>query len=144
MPELTPELIVDGLVPEDPRVSPDGRWVAFAVTPVGKAGEHPTSAIWLAPVDATAPARKLTAGTANDRSPRWSPDGRWLYFASDRTERGKTQLHRIALDGGEAEPLTGWAGGIAGFTPLPDGAQVGLLGEGRADRGGRSPGARAR
>lgn len=127
MVELTPELIVDGLVPEDPRVSPNGQWVAFAVGPVGKAGEHPTSAIWIAPVDASAPARKLTAGAANDRAPRWSPDGRWLYFASDRLERGKAQVHRIALDGGEAEPLTGWAGGIAGFVPLLDGQRIAFM-----------------
>jgi dipeptidyl aminopeptidase/acylaminoacyl peptidase len=124
MPELTPELIVDGLVPEDPRVSPDGHWVAFVAAPVGKAGEHPVSAIWLAPSDGATPARKLTAGSANDRAPRWSPDGRWLFFTSDRAERGKTQLYRISLDGGEAEPLTEWSGGIAGFVPVLDGALV--------------------
>ncbi len=44
--------------------------------------------------------------------------------SSDRTERGKAQLHRIALDGGEAEPLTEWGGGIAGYTPLPTRTQV--------------------
>jgi len=121
MPPLTPEHIVDGLVPEDPRVSPEGRWVAFAAGPVGKAEEHPRSAIWLAPVDGAAPARALTAGTANDRSPRWSADGRAIFFLSDRAERGKAQVYRIAVDGGEAGPMTDWPGGVSGFVPLADG-----------------------
>src|ERR1700685_4087493 len=40
-PELTAELIVDGAVPQQPVISPDGRWVAYAVAPVGKRGNAP-------------------------------------------------------------------------------------------------------
>ena len=75
--------------------------------------------------DLACPSRRIYPGPEADgresqttAAPRWSPDGRWLYFTSDRSERGKAQLHRIALDGGEAEPLTEWAGGIAGYVPL--------------------------
>ena len=124
MRQLTAELIVDGLVPGDPQVSPDGRVVAYVVAPVGKKEEHPQSAIWVAPTDGSDPARKLTAGQAQDRLPRWAPDGRSLFFLSDRAERGKAQLHRIALAGGEADALTEWKAGIEGFAPLPDGRTV--------------------
>ena len=34
-PELTAELVGDGAVPSQPAVSPDGRWVAYVVAPVG-------------------------------------------------------------------------------------------------------------
>ena len=30
-PELTTELVVDGVVPSQPVISPDGRWVAYVV-----------------------------------------------------------------------------------------------------------------
>ena len=35
-PELTAELVVDGAVPSQPVVSPDGCWVAYVVAPVGR------------------------------------------------------------------------------------------------------------
>src|SRR5687767_13552644 len=98
MRELTAELIVDGLVPEGLRVSPDGRWVSYAVAPAGKAEEHRRGAVWVAATDGATPPRKLTAGLVHDGMARWAADGRSVFFLSDRKERGKPQLHRIALD----------------------------------------------
>jgi dipeptidyl aminopeptidase/acylaminoacyl peptidase len=123
--ELTAELIVDGAVPAQPVVSPDGRWVAYAVAPTGKRGEHRLSAIWIAAADASSPPRQLTAGTAADSAPRWAPDSAALFFVSDRT--GSAQLHRIRLDGGEAEALTAWRSGIDGHYPLAGGRVVAVL-----------------
>jgi acylaminoacyl-peptidase len=40
--------------------------------------------LWLAPADGSAPPRRLTLGARRDVAPRWSPDGRWLAFLSDR------------------------------------------------------------
>lgn len=105
-PKLTAELVVDGTVPSQPTVSPDGRWVAYVVAPVGRAGERRQSAIWLAAVDCGSRPWKLTAGTAADSSPRWAPDSTALLFLSDRS--GSRQLHRIRITGGEAEVLTNW------------------------------------
>lgn len=128
MTTLTPELIVDGLEPSEPQVSPDGRLVAFVVGPHGRREEHAASAIWLAPSDGSAPARRLTWGTAEDREPRWSPDSRTLYFLSDRAGRNeRDDLYRLPLAGGEAEPLTDWDAKIAVSLPLPDGSTVALL-----------------
>ncbi|MCC6626659.1 MAG: PD40 domain-containing protein, partial [Chloroflexi bacterium] len=105
MAELTAEMVVNGRVPSEPQVSPDGRLVAYTVAPLGRSEEHPRSAIWLALADGSQSPRQLTAGLAQDHRPRWSPDGRWLFFLSDRAERGTAALYRLALDGGEAEPL---------------------------------------
>jgi dipeptidyl aminopeptidase/acylaminoacyl peptidase len=127
MTQLTAELLVDRLEPSDLQVSPDGRLVAFVVAPVGRAGEHKESAIWVVPVDGSEPARTLTAGTAQDHKPRWAPDSRSLYFLSDRAERKQAQVHRLPIDGGEALPLTSGKPGIETFAPLPDGRTVALL-----------------
>jgi dipeptidyl aminopeptidase/acylaminoacyl peptidase len=118
-PVLTAELIVDGAVPEQPEISPDGRSVAYAVRPMGRRGESRLSAVWIAAADGSSPPRQLTAGTAADSGPRWAPDSASLFFMSDRT--GSAQLHRIRVDGGEAESLTEWEGEIYDFCPLADG-----------------------
>src|SRR5688572_30454525 len=106
------------------RLSPDGALAAYVVAPVSRREEHPVSAIWLA--STSAPARQLTAGTAEDKAPRWSVDGRTLYFLSDRARRGTAQLYGISPEGGEANSITDWEPGIADYLPLPDG-RIALL-----------------
>jgi Tol biopolymer transport system component len=49
-------------------------------------------------------ARRLTPGSANNDAPSWSRDGRWVYFASDRT--GEDQVWKIPAEGGEAVQVT--------------------------------------
>jgi dipeptidyl aminopeptidase/acylaminoacyl peptidase len=118
-PLLTAELIVDGAAPQQPVISPDGRWVAYVVAPVGQLGEPRLSALWIAAADGSSPPRQLTAGTAADSGPCWAPDSASLFFLSDRA--GSAQLHRIRIDGGEAEGLTDWHGDIYDVWPLADG-----------------------
>jgi Tol biopolymer transport system component len=101
--EPTAELLVDRLHPREVAVSPDGRLVAFVAAPVGRREEHPESAVWLARSDAAGAARPFTSGTAEDKAPRFAPDGSTLYFLSDRGEREVAQLYRVPLDGGEAD-----------------------------------------
>ena len=125
MSSLTAEMVVDQLLADEVQVSPTGGWIVFSAAPSGHAGEHPASAIWLAsPGDAAAP---LTAGTANDHAPRWSPNSRTLYFLSDRAKSGTDQLYRISPERGEAAALTDWEPGVAGYTPLPDGKRIVLI-----------------
>ena len=121
-PELTAELVVDGAVPSQPVISPDGCWVAYVVAPVGRGGERCMCAIWLAAADGSSPSWKLTAGTAADSDPRWAPDSASVFFLSDRT--GSRQLYRVRVrvrvGGGEAEVLTDWRGEISDAWPLAD------------------------
>src|SRR6202046_4686170 len=107
-PELTAELVVDGAVPSQPVVSPDGRWGAYVVAPVGRRGERDLRALWVAAADGSSPPWILTAGTAADSDPRWAPDSASVFFLSDRT--GSRQLHRVPVGRGEAEGLTDWDG----------------------------------
>src|SRR5215831_8142517 len=89
----------------DPRLSPDGRMVLFAVTEPTVDGA--TTHLWLADV-ATNRSRQITfapSGTkSSEQQGTWSPDGRAVYFVA---RRGKhSQLYRLPLDGGEAEAIT--------------------------------------
>ncbi|WP_433292341.1 S9 family peptidase [Pseudonocardia sp. CA-142604] len=118
--ELSDELVVDGSTPSTPVLSPNGRWVAFIVTPVGQADELPVSSLWIAPADGSEPARQLAGGAVQVSSPRWAPDSQWIFFLSDRSERGTAQLQRIRPAGGDAEALTAWKSGIHDHRPLAE------------------------
>ncbi|HUB37769.1 MAG TPA: S9 family peptidase, partial [Streptosporangiaceae bacterium] len=124
-PELTAELVVDGAVPSQPVISPDGCWVAYVVAPVGHRGERCVSALWVAAADGSSPPWKLTAGMAADSDPRWAPDSTSLFFLSDRS--GSRQLCRVRLGGGEAEVLTDWRGEISDAWPLADARLVAVV-----------------
>src|SRR5712672_575416 len=95
-PELTAELVVDGAVPSQPVISPDGCWVAYVVAPVGRGGERCMCALWVAAADGSSPPYPRSAS-----DPRWAPDSASVFFLSDRT--GSRQLYRVRVGGGEAE-----------------------------------------
>lgn len=88
----------------DPQVSPDGKLVVYVIGKVNLEANSSSSTLWLAATDGKTPPRPLTTTTKKDRHPRWSPDGKWILFESNRS--GSTQLWAIALDGGEARQLT--------------------------------------
>lgn len=137
----TPELAVGLQIASDAQVSPDGKQVAFVVAPIGHAETTPTSTIWLADVDGRQPARPFTAGTVEDRMPRWSPDSRTLAFLSDRAERRVAQVHLISAGevGGEARQLTSVAKGLDQLAWAPDGRSLTATADRRALAGETEP-----
>jgi len=59
--------------------------------------------IWVADADGSH-ARRITAHIANDFAPRFSPDGKWIAFTSNRT--GNNDVFIVASEGGEPKQLT--------------------------------------
>jgi len=87
----------------DPRVSPDGRRVAFTVSVTDLAANRRRTDIFLVDVAGGSP-RPLTRHDASDSQARWSADGRALYFLSTRS--GSQQVWRLSLEGGEPERVS--------------------------------------
>ena len=91
----------------DPRISPDGRRVAYVVTSLDRESNEYRGTIWVASLDGSEEPRPFTSGERRDALPRWSPDGRWLAFTSNRGDKEqKPQLYVIPAEGGEARRLT--------------------------------------
>jgi TolB protein len=80
--------------------------------------------IYVAPAGGGAE-RRLTDHAAPDALPRWSRNGRWIYFTSERS--GNWQIYRVRPEGGEPErvrtnPHREWQ-----VEPSPDGRSIAFL-----------------
>lgn len=94
-------------------LSPDGNTLAFTVTTVLEDKNARHTEVWIQPVSGGA-ARRMTAPAFESTAPRWSDDGKTLYFTSTRPgSTGNTWAIRMD-EGGEAVPAAPGAGGAAG------------------------------
>ena len=102
----------------NPTVSPDGRFVVFAVSRIDLEADEYRSELWIAATDGSEPPRRFTPGP-RDASPLYSPDGRWLAFVR-AAEGGKPQLHVLPTAGGESMALTDHPLGVDSPAWSPD------------------------
>lgn len=123
---LTPELILSIKTISDAQLSPDGKTIAFQVSRPRRDDEKPggpVGEIWMLSSQGGEPTR-FTYNDKTDRMPRWSPDGKWLAFLSQRGSEEKTQIYIIAKEGGEARQLTRGENSVAGYQWSPDGSTI--------------------
>jgi dipeptidyl aminopeptidase/acylaminoacyl peptidase len=102
-----------------PQCSPDGKWIAYTVTSIDREADKRRTAIWMVNWEGTQDLR-LTYGPESDRSPRWSPDGKYLAFISAREGGEKNQIWLLDRRGGDAQPLTNVKGEIGAYAWSPD------------------------
>ena len=111
----------------DPQISPDGGWVAYTVTVPDTVEDQDNSDVWMASWDGTRNIR-LTSSKASEHAPRWSPDGRYLTFLSDRGDaREVDQVWLLDRTGGEAERITDMPGGVSDHAWSPDSKRLALI-----------------
>ena len=115
------EAVIELKLAGSPAISPDGRQVAFTVRTTDWKENRYDTEIWLSR-NGGSPIQLTRTAKNSSTSPRWSPDGKWIGFLSDRGE--KQQVYAIALDGGEAIKLTGAENGVSGFRWSPDGKWI--------------------
>ena len=99
-------------------ISPDAKFVAFS-----RFGD-----LWRVPIKGGR-AIRLTTNRASDSTPKYSPDGTQIAFASSRS--GSNQVYTIPASGGTANQLTHHTEGFALQDWYPDGER--LLVAGRRD-----------
>jgi dipeptidyl aminopeptidase/acylaminoacyl peptidase len=117
----------------DPRLSPDGGSVAFVVWRIDQESNEYRSTIWLAPTDGSAPPGQVTFGHRRDADPRWSPDGGWLAFISNR-DGDAMQLYVLPATGpGEPRKLTDLKESVQQVAWAPDGTRLAFAARVRDD-----------
>lgn len=108
----------------DPQISPDGDKVAFVHTKINYDEQRYAKNIWMwdKKADNT---KQFTFGRGNDSYPRWSPDGKQLFFLSNRRQlENKNQLYVIPTYGGEARLLADVEGGLMKPMWAPDSRRI--------------------
>ena len=111
----------------DPQLSPDGAWVAYTVSRPDTSEDRADSDVWMSSWDGARSVR-LTSSKSSEATPRWSPDGRYLTFLSDRDDDHEVdQVWLLDRSGGEAERITDLAGGVSEYAWSPDGKRLALI-----------------
>jgi dipeptidyl aminopeptidase/acylaminoacyl peptidase len=97
------EIVKNDWVISDPQFSPDGKRLSFTVNPSPKADDGSLSDIYIANADGSGSPRKLYENDGPDDDARWSPDGKWIAFASRPAKKGLlgfANLYLISPEGG--------------------------------------------
>ncbi len=103
---MSPDEFADALLNlpslEFPRVSPDGRWVAWSWYRVGPAAD-----VYVAPTDGSAGSVQLTDTSDDTVLVSWLPDSMAVLVTQDRRGNERDQLFRVDLSQpGVMQPLT--------------------------------------
>src|SRR6266404_225046 len=104
------------------QISPEGKWVAYTVGYGDFKQDAFITQVWLAD-SSTGKTFQLTRGDKSSTNPRWSPDGKWMAFLSNRIE-DKNQIFLIDPSGGEAQQLSKSETAINSFAWSEDGKTI--------------------
>ena len=112
-----------------PAVSPDGRWAVYQLSETDLAANKRLNDLWLLDLrtKGAAPVKIASAADKSEHDPRFSPDGKYLYYISNAS--GSDQLWRVALPGGAPEQMTRLSTDVAGYAPSPSGDRVAIWGD---------------
>ena len=120
----SPEMQVKTRALAGPRVSPDGKRVVYTVNEAVMTADKSefVTQIWLASSDGKENFQ-VTYGEKSSTNPKWSPDGNWIAFTSNRKDN-KNNLYFLRLNGGEAEQVTEVKSSVSDFEWSPDGKTI--------------------
>src|SRR5215204_3267243 len=111
----SPEMQVKARNVGSPRISPDGRRVVYTVNDAVMTADKSefVTQVWLASSDGKEN-YQVTFNEKSSTNPKWSPDGNWIAFTSNRKDN-KNNLYILRANGGEAEQITDLKSSISDF-----------------------------
>lgn len=105
-----------------PALSPDGARAVFSVVRPDLEEDAYLGSLWSVPTDGSAAPARLTRGD-RDRSPVFSPDGRWIAFLRPDGDK-RPQIHVLPASGGEAWAVTAHPLGAGNPVWSPDSTRL--------------------
>ena len=124
-----------------PALSPDGNKVAITVTTVREAENRRHSEVWVVSTQGDPTPMRYTSPGYESSNPRFSDDGKLLYFTSQRPGgRGTNWALRMDQPSGEAFQPTGAPQIRTGSSPADNSFTIMTEGGGRGGFGGRGGG----
>jgi len=110
----------------DPQLSPDGSKVAFQMRETDYAENRGITGIWVLDLSAKdAKPVRMTDKASNASSPRWSADGKSVYYLAQAKGDEYTRVWRTAATPGSApQSETPWPADINTFKLSPDGSTM--------------------
>ncbi len=106
----------------DPRLSPDGDLLVYALRQTDMDGNRGINSLWALDPHADSPRpRRLTAEGESWNSPRFDQEGR-LYASTGKS--GSNQVWRLDLDGGEPVQITDYPLGVGTWGISRDGSHL--------------------
>jgi dipeptidyl aminopeptidase/acylaminoacyl peptidase len=109
-----------------PEVSPDGKWVAYAVSVNDKEANESRTQIYMVSWDGKERIA-LTNPARGTHTPKFSPDGKYLSFIATPAGASHAQLMVLDRRGGEPRALTSTADSIGEYAWSPDGHKLLLV-----------------
>jgi dipeptidyl aminopeptidase/acylaminoacyl peptidase len=112
-----------------PAASPDGKWVVWQQTDTDPASYKRTTSLWRVSAKGGAPVRIADLADANEHDAAFSPDGKRLWFISNKS--GSDQLWMLDLTVPGAVPIqaSSFTTDVAGFKQSPDGSKMLVWGD---------------
>ncbi|WP_295936874.1 S9 family peptidase [uncultured Alistipes sp.] len=124
--KLTPEVMWKMSRAGGAALSPDGSTLLYAQTDYSMSENRGATTIWVQDM-ANGKTTRLTDTSSNNADPKWSADGKKIYFLSDRG--GSMQVYEMQPDGSLPIQLTGFGNGegipdVEGFGVSPTGKHI--------------------
>ncbi|MCW5517073.1 S9 family peptidase [Muriicola sp. Z0-33] len=105
-------------------ISPNGKHVVYQSSVVDWEENRYDTELWLSK-DGAPPFQITNNKKGSSNNPKWSPDGQWIAFRSDRGN--KTQLYALRLAGGEAFQISNAEGSVSAYHWSPDSKKIAYL-----------------
>jgi len=110
-----------------PQLSPDGKWLAYGISDVDTAKDNRVSHLWMQSFDGKQ-SIQLTYGAEPASSPKWTPDGKFLSYISERESKTGGQVWLMDRRGGEGHQLTDLKkGNLESYAWSPDSKKLLLV-----------------
>jgi len=113
----------------EPAFSPSGSTLVYILSRNDAKSDSSSSDIWTVAWNGGAPRQLTKTPKASESQPRYTRDGKSLFYLSDAGEEEETQLWRMRANGGGARRVTKIPGGISDFDLAPDGKRAIVVAE---------------